>query len=78
MNCSLVYFRVCIAVSGLVITAGCSNGPVPMDAAGEQALRDDMKRVAVEEQMNRHRSPGMTGPAATQPQAPNFHPEGND
>ncbi len=72
--------RFCLGavMSGLLTTAGCSSKPASLDAASEQALREDMQRVAVEEQTNRRRSTGMTGHTAAQPQAPNFHPEGED
>lgn len=59
----------------LVITSvGCgSSNPVTADAAVEQAIREDMSKVASEEQVQRRQSTGMT--SASAPAGPNFHPE---
>ena len=71
-------FACSVAVMLTLILVGCgSGGPVPLDAAGEQALREDMARVATEEQDQRRRSTGMTA-AAPGDTATSFHPEERD
>lgn len=74
---ALIRTDLCVCLIGLCALTGCS-GKAPLDAAGEQALREDMKRVAVEEQDNRRKNPGIAASPSSQPQMPNFHPEGED
>lgn len=71
-------FRCSMLMILTLILTGCgSGGPVELDAAGEQALREDMARVATEEQDQRRRSTVMT-PAAPSDTATSFHPEERD
>lgn len=70
-------FMTGISLTLTIAVAGCSSSsqPAPLDAAGEQALAEDMKRVASEEQEHLRKSTQMAAPNAAE-QAPNFFPEG--
>lgn len=55
---------------------GCgSSAPVALDAVGEQALKEDMNRVAEEERAHRAANPDLSAASPAAGAATEFHPD---
>jgi hypothetical protein len=62
-------------LAGLAFVGCGSSAPVALNAVGEQALKEDMSRVADEERAHREANPDLSATSPAAGAATEFHPD---
>jgi hypothetical protein len=62
-------------LAGLAVVGCGSSAPVALNAVGEQALKEDMSRVADEERAHREANPELSASSPAAGAATEFHPD---